>query len=363
MFLLFLFPGCSKNSQLVVVKYSPAGEDGLYVYSFDKKEGILKELSKSEAGPNPSFFCFFEKRNMIYTVNEVTRFNDTQNGGLTTLKYNNKNHKYQKINDINIPKGGPCHISIAPGEDFLLIASYSSGSVAVVRLDKNGVPESITDTIIYEGPKGKISHPHMISFDPVGKRVYLTDLGLDRIMIYNLDKISGRLQQAKKAAVYLPEGSGPRHFVFNADGSKMYVIDELNSTILVFNVDENEGLILSQSINTVADGFKDKNYCADIHIGKNGDFLYGSNRGENTIVIFRIGKDGSLNLAGRTSCGGDWPRNFTIDPSGMYILVGNQRSDNLSVLRINQKTGIPTLTGQQVKITTPACLRFMDAMK
>ena len=134
----------------------------------------------------------------------------------------------------------------------------------------------------------------------------------------------------------------------------------LNSTISVFNVDANGELKLIQTLTTLREGFKGKSYCADIHIGKNGKFLYGSNRGENTIVTFRIGTDGKLTLAGHTSCGGEWPRNFVIDPSGKYILVGNQKSGNISLFSIDEKTGLPVEPGKDYKITSPVCLKFSD---
>jgi 6-phosphogluconolactonase len=238
------------------------------------------------------------------------------------------------------------------------MANYAGGSVAVVKLDDKGVPDRITDTILYEGEEGKVSHAHMISSDPAGKRVYVTDLGLDRIVIYSFDPASGRLQQIPNGIVKLPKGSGPRHFVFSSDGTKMYVISELNSTISVFDVNANGELKSIQTLTTLREGFQGESFCADIHIGKNGDFLYGSNRGENTIVTFRIGSGGTLTLSGHTSCGGNWPRNFVIDPSGKFLLVGNQRSGNISIFNIDEKTGVPVEPGKDYKITTPACLKF-----
>ncbi len=183
---------------------------------------------------------------------------------------------------------------------------------------KKGIPVSVTDTIIYKKEEEKVSHAHMISFDPSGKRVYVTDLGLDRIVIYNFDAASGKLKQIPNGIATLPKGSGPRHFVFSQDGTRMYVICELNSTVSFFNVSKNGELKLVQTLSTLREDFKGKSYCADIHIGKDGKYLYGSNRGENTIVTFTIGPDGKLSLKGHTTCGGEWPRNFVIDPSGKY---------------------------------------------
>jgi 6-phosphogluconolactonase len=351
----------NENLPLLITRHAHAGENGLYVYYVNKNTGTVKEIAESEAGPNPDFICNSIKRKLIYTINEVSKFNNIQGGGLTTIKYEGNN--FQKISELRIPKGGPCHISISPGEDYLLIASYGSGSAAVVRLDENGIPESVTDTIVYEAPGGKESHPHMITFDPAGRKVYLTDLGLDRIMVYDLDKTSGRLIPVQDPVVNLPEGSGPRHLVFNRDGSKLYVINELNSTILAFKIDENGNPAMIQSVSAVDKNFKGSNYSAEIHIGMNEDFLYGSNRGENTIVVFRIKQDGLLELAGRTKCEGNWPNSFAIDPSGMNMYLAYQKSDSVSVLKINGNTGIPVPTGHQVKISAPACVRFLSRGK
>jgi 6-phosphogluconolactonase len=240
----------------------------------------------------------------------------------------------------------------------LFLANYGSGSVAVVRLDNKGIPQSVCDTIKYTAEPPKVSHPHMIIQDPSGEHVYVTDLGLDRIMIYNFDSRSGKLNLSENGIVNVPEGSGPRHFVFNSDGSIMYVINELGSTIMVFYVDDSGGLKLVQTFHTVRSGFTGNNYCAEILIGKSGDFLYGSNRGENTIVIFRIAEDGTLSLAGHVTCGGDWPRSFVIDPSGKFLLVGNQKSNNISVFKINKKTGIPEGPVSNTEMKAPAYLEF-----
>jgi 6-phosphogluconolactonase len=198
----------------------------------------------------------------------------------------------------------------------------------------------------------------MVAFDPSGKRVYVTDLGLDRVVVYNFDRVSGKLSQIPNGITEFPKGSGPRHFVFNKDGSALYVICELNSTITFFKVNKNGELKQVQTVSTLREGFKGKSYCADIHLGKNDKYLYGSNRGENTIVTFNIGPDGKLFLAGHTDCGGEWPRNFVIDPSGKYLLVGNQNSGNISMFSIDEKSGLPSGPSKNYKITAPVCLKF-----
>ena len=352
------FSGCIEKSRFVAGCFTETGQGGLNVFDFNSSDGTLSYLAGYNAGPNPSYLCFSGHKKLIYAINEVSEFKGIKGGGLTTLEYTGSFDNIKKVNEIIVPNGGPCFISITPDNSFLLIANYTGGSVAVVKLDENGIPEKVCDTIIFNGIGEKVSHAHMISSDPSGNRVYVTDLGLDRIMIYTLNPSSGKLIPFNEDGVSLPEGTGPRHFVFSKDGSKMYVMGELNSTVNVFTVDDKSGLIPLQKVSALREGFTGPKSSADIHISKSGQFLYGTNRGENSIVTYRIGRDGLLTLAGSTSCGGDWPRNFTIDPSGKFILVGNQRSGNISVFAIDEKSGLPEKSVYDVKLQGPACIKF-----
>lgn len=346
--------------RLFVGTYIKSGE-GFFIFDLDREAGTFKLVSGNDAGPNPSYFCISKKNGIIYAANEVMKFDGVKGGGVTALSYDAKTGIAAKIGELAVPNGGPAYIAISPGDDYLFLANYSGGSVSVVKLNEKGIPVSVTDNIVYKAGEGKVSHAHMIAFDPAGKRVYVTDLGLDRIVIYNFDSVKGKLIQIPNGIAELSKGAGPRHFVFNTDGSGLYVINELNSTITFFNVNSNGELQQVQTVSTLREDFKGKSYCADIHLGKNDKFLYGSNRGENTIVTFQVGADGRLTLAGHTSCGGEWPRNFVVDPSGNYILVGNQNSGNISMFGIDEKTGLPVGPSKDYQIASPVCLKFSEA--
>jgi 6-phosphogluconolactonase len=355
---MLILTSCSNQPiRLFAGTYTETGQKGLYLFDLNPETGAFKLLSETNAGPNPSYFCISKSKKLIYAADESMDFNGIKGGGVTALRYTDETGALEKVADMVVPYGGPCFISLSPKQDFLLFASYSSASIAVVKLDEKGLPDKITDTISFPAIDGKVSHPHMISFDPAGEKVYLTDLGLDRIVIYDFDTVSGSLKQIENGIIDLPAGAGPRHFVFNSAGTKMYVICELNSTISVFDVNINGGLRPVQTLTTLGDGFSGESACADIHIGKGERYLYGSNRGENTIVVFSVGSEGKLTLAGRVPGGGNWPRNFVIDPSGKYMLVGNQKSGDISLFRINEKTGIPEYK-DDYKLTSPACLKF-----
>ncbi|MFH0843359.1 MAG: lactonase family protein [Bacteroidota bacterium] len=352
-----LSTGCKKNLTLFVGGFTEGDAKGLSVFAFDAGTGGMELKAVSDAGPGPSYFCFSEDNTRIYALNEVDQFNGQKGGGVTTLRYN-PSGQCEKLSQILVPYGGPCYISLSADGGFLLLANYGSASIAVVKLDDKGIPERVVDSILYETDTANVSHPHMIQQDPAGKHVYVTDLGLDRIMIYDLNVSSGKLVQKENGIVNVEKGSGPRHFAFNASGSKMYLINEPGSTMMVFDVDSEGGLSLQQTLTTLDGEFKGKSYCADVHLSSDGKFLYGSNRGENTIVVYKINEDGSLSLTGRSSCGGSWPRNFVIDPSGEFLLAGNQRSDQISVFRISSKTGLPEGPVATAKMKAPACLKF-----
>ena len=338
--------------------YTEGTKNGFFIFDLNREAGTFKLVSESDAGPNPSYFCLSHKNGFIYAANEVGDFKGVKGGGVTALSYDAATGTVKKIGDLAVPNGGPAYIAISPNDDYLFFANYGGGSVAVVKLNDKGIPVSVTDTIIYKAGEGKVSHAHMVSFDPTGKRVYVTDLGLDRVVAYTFDSVKGKLTQLPNGIVQFPKGAGPRHFTFSEDGTRMYVICELNSTMAFLNVNKDGELQIVQTLSTLREGFKGKSYCADIHLSKDGKFLYGSNRGENTIVTFRVGTDGKLSLAGHTTCGGDWPRNFVIDPSGKYILVGNQNSGNISMFSIDEKSGLPQIPSKDYKIASPVCLKF-----
>lgn len=354
-FLSILLVCCKQpESRLFIGSFTKPGDKGLSIYSFNDRSGELTPVSQNDVGPNPSYFCYSEKSNMLYVANEVMEFMGEFGGGLSTYRLSEENDSLERLNEMRIPYGGPCYISMSPDSGFIFLANYPNGSVVVVKLDPSGIPETITDTILYNKAEPDASHAHMIMNDPSGDKIYVTDLGLDRIIRYDFDTDKGELSTID--TLNLEDGYGPRHFVFSRDGSHLYVINELGSKITVFSVSGKPELI--QTLPTVREGFILDNFCADIHISDDGKFLYGSNRGENTIVTFAVKEDGTLELAGHSTCGGNWPRNFILDPSGKFLLVGNQKSDSVAVFRIDKNTGIPIEPPDKYLVKAPACLKF-----
>lgn len=352
--------GCTKPSKQVVLAggFTKGDEKGLALFSFNSRNGNMEKMSEFDGGPSPTLFCFSQKRDLVYVIDEVSDFKGEKAGGITTFRIGPDN-KFEKAGEIPVPWGGPCFISISHDCHFLFVASYASGSIAVARLGSDGIPVSVTDTILYVSKDSIPSHPHMIAQDPLSRHIYLTDLGLDRLMVYNMDTTSGKLNRMPFQEIHLPAGSGPRHFYFSKDGSVMYLINELGSSVMVFNVTAEGALEQFQAIKTTDENYTGKNQCAEVTLSNDGKYLYGSNRGENTIVVFKVNQGGSLSLAGRSSCGGDWPRNFILDPSGKFVISGNQKSGDIAVFRINPETGIPEGPVCKAAMKEPAFLEFI----
>lgn len=351
------------KTYMLAGRYAPGGEKSLYVYEVNTESGELLVKSENDAGPNPSYLCYSDKNGLLYAANEVMDFRGGKGGGITTLKFDPEKNTFEQLSSLEIPDGSPCYISLSPEEDYLFLANYTGGSISVVRLNRQGLPEKITQSVVFNDQPEKSSHPHMIDHDPAGKFIYLTDLGYDRIRIYTWDPETGQLTEKSDHTISLPEGSGPRHFTFNRDGTRLYVINELNSTITGFSIAMDGKPDSLQNISTLREGFTGVNACADIHLSENGKFLFASNRGENSIAVFSVKADGTLVYSASVPTSGNWPRNFLPDPSDRYIYVANQRSGNISVLRWNSETGGAEETGMNYEIIEPACLKFFKPAK
>ena len=312
--------------------------------------GSIDKISEIIVGDNPSYFTL-GRGGLIYLVNEVDTFNTKAGGGITTLRYNKKSKSLEKVSSMNQGGGGPCHIEVSVDGKFLITSNYGSGSVSVLRLNGEGIPEKVTDVIFY----GEKSHPHMTIHNPRLHTYYVSDLGLDRVHQLKLDTTLGLLMNADIAYFNGEPGSGPRHMAIDKSSANLYVINELNSTATVYNI-LSDTMTAKQTVSALPEEFTEKSYCADIHLSRNGKKIYGSNRGHNSIVTFRVGVDGKLSEPSHRDCGGNWPRNFAVSPSGKFFLVANQRSDEISVVRegAHSDEAVSSLT-----LNAPSCVRFL----
>jgi 6-phosphogluconolactonase len=249
---------------------------------------------------------------------------------------------------------------------FLLVSNYSGGSVSVIAIREDGRLGELTDLVQHKGSsinpeRQEGPHPHSILLDPSNRYAFVPDLGLDKIMIYRFDSVHGKLQPNDEPWVSIRPGAGPRHFTFHPNGRFAYLINELDNTIIAFSYEAAYGRLRElQTVKALPEGFAGKSYCADIHVTPSGEFLYGSNRGHDSIVAYKIDvATGKLTYLGHESTRGRTPRNFDIDPTGEFLLVGNQDTDTIQTFRIDGESGRLIPTGYMAEVPAPACVKML----
>ena len=357
--LVVLGMGCEEKPQekpmytLFIGTYTNGDSEGIYSYQFDADSGTLSNKSLEAKLPNPSFLAISKDKQHLYAVQETADF-DSLGGGVSAFKL--KEGVLELQNSKGTGGANPCHVSLS-GDGFLSVANYSGGNVALFHLNDDGSlgdnPQIIDHKVL---DTTKTAHAHMTKFTKDG--LFATDLGLDALKRYV--KQSNQWVPAHQASIDFPKGAGPRHFVFSENEAFLYVINELNSTLTVLQRDDEGSYNPIQTENTLPSNYEGKNACADIHLSPDGQFLYGTNRGENTIVIFTVDpSSGTLNLVGRESVQGNWPRNFSLDPTGNFLLVANQLSNNIVVFKRDKETGSLTYLNE-IKMPSPVCLTFLD---
>lgn len=364
--LLIMFPALlfaqNKNNRyqhLIIGTYTKTQDNGLFVYKFDTKTGKLDFESKTEGIKNPSYLAISKSGKNVYAVGEGVK------SSAYAFNFDNKNGELTLINAQETIGKGPCFVSISPDEKFIVTANYGGGSVSVLPINSDKSLGQLAQLIQHTGSsvnKNRQSAPHAHSamFSNDGEKVYVTDLGVDKLFVYSYDS-SGKkpLIWENDKVIKIQDGLGPRHFTFNKAENKLYVLNELFATITVFEKNNNDFKQL-QYVNLNDANFKGENGAADIHFSNDGKFLYATNRGSvNEIVIFKVDqKNGELTKIGKQSTLGKTPRNFMIDPSDNFLLVANQNSDDIYVFKRNKKTGMLTYTNEMLKIGSPVCLKM-----
>lgn len=343
--------------------YTRGESKGIYHAKLDTDTGKLHALKLAAELDSPSFLALHPTKPVVYAVNEVANFGGEKAGAVTALKRDTKTNELTLLNQLTTKGAHPCHVSVTPCGKFVLVANYSGGSIAAYPVQPDGSLGPMSSFVQHEGssvsPRQKGPHAHSIDPDPAGRFIYSSDLGCDKVFIYQLNE--GNLVPNRPAFATVPPGSGPRHFAIHPKAPFAYVINELLSTVTAFKRDAQTGALTEiQTITTLPDNFDGDNTTAEVRIHPSGKFLYGSNRGHDSIATFSIDqKTGKLTPIGHTPSGGNSPRNFTLDPSACYILAAHQLSDNVVAFRINQETCIPEPTGSELKLGSPVCVLFL----
>lgn len=344
-----------QNYFLLAGTYTTRGAEGIYVYSFDARTGKSQPVSVVKGLRNPSFLVVAPDQQHVYAVAE-----NEPEGSVYALSFNPTTGQLNLLNEQ--PSGGahPCYIDIDASGQWLSVANYTGGSVSLFPILKDGRVGPATDKKQHAGnsinPERQTSpHPHAAMVVASMNEVWVPDLGLDKIFRYKVSN-SGKLITPE--VFTQPGGSGPRHAAVAANGKFAYVLNELNATVTAFTLSPK--MTSLQTLPTLPAEFKDKNWCADIHLSGDGKFLYATNRGHQSIVTWQVDDaSGRLTFVDRVSVGGAWPRNFLVDPTDQFVLVANQESDNIVVFRRNAQTGKLTSTGEEIKVSMPVCLRMI----
>jgi 6-phosphogluconolactonase len=355
---LLLFSACAKKEKqhFFVGTYTEklghvdGKGEGIYSCTLDD-DGKIEIIHTAKGIANPSFVTVSPDKKYLYAVAENGGKPEQPFGSVVAYKINT-DYSLLKINEVASYGVAPCHVSVDDKQRFVFVANYATGNIVSYKILENG---ALSDSI---GTRQHVSSPqnsgagkawaHQVV--PIGNDLFSADKGGDRIYGYHIEA-NGSLTEFQQ--VNTANGAGTRHLAF---GKHLYAINENNSTIDVFNLNQSIQTPNSQTISTLPQGFSGKNYCADIHISPNGKFVYGSNRGHNSIAIFSVSETtGQLTLVGHESTRGEIPRNFMITPDGKKMLVANQNSSTIVVFDIDEKSGKLTFQASSA-VPTPVCL-------
>jgi 6-phosphogluconolactonase len=358
----------SKKMLLYIGTYTNTGKSqGIYVHEFDSATGKLTPLHIVKNVLEPSYLTISKDRKNLFAVNELVEFEGKKSGAVSAFAIG-ADGNLQFLNQQPSLGGAPCHISISDNNKFVLAANYVGGNVSVYPIENDGKLGTSVDLEQHTGTgpnksRQEAPHAHSILLSPDNRFGFVGDLGIDKVMIYRFDDKTGKLTPNENQPYFQTKpGAGPRHFTFHPSGKFAFVINELDWTMTSFAFDNRSGTLKEiQTVPTLpTDASTVGVTCADIHVSPDGKFLYGSNRGHNSIVSYKIDQNtGRLNYVEHTSTKGDKPRNFAIEPNGKFLLVANQNSDSIVVFRIDQKTGKLQPTKYKAEVPVPVCLKFV----
>lgn len=339
-----------------------AKSEGIYVYKLNTETGALTHQLTTTGIDNPAFLTIAPSQQFLYSVNREG--GDT--GGVSAFSLDPATGAMVFINEQVRTNGGPCHVMVDATERYLYAANYGEGSVEVWPIEDDGSLGSASDFHQHEGSsvnkaRQEAAHAHSINLDPGNRFAYVPDLGMDKVMIYNLDLDKGKLIPNEQPFIETTPGAGPRHLDFHPNGKVLYVINELGNTVTAYNFDAESGHLSDfQTVPTLPADWDGENTTADIHVHLNGKFVYGSNRGHDSIAVYAVDEaTGKLTAQGHVSTQGKTPRNFGIDPTGKVLIVANQDTSNAATYFIDQQTGALTPTGVVVDVPTSVCIKMI----
>ena len=343
------FLSCSSDNEKELVfigTYTDNGSEGIYSFQFDPEDGEVTQPVLAAKSDNPSFVVIDNEGKFLYAVNEIDNYDENSSGAISVYELVKGSGKLNLIQQVSSLGAHPAHLSIDKTGRYLLVSNYTGGNFAVFPISNDGKLGEHTALISNVGSsinkdRQGSPHPHFIRVTEDNKYILVADLGIDKVMIFQFDDKTGSLKTTEPAFIELEPGSGPRHFVFDPSGKFLYVLNELTSSIAVFDFDPTTASSQSkQTISTLPENFEGANTAAEILVDSRGKFLYASNRGDDSIVQFSIDPvSGMLTPIKWVSSGGKAPRHFEIDPTGKWLFSANQNSDNIILFKIDQENG------------------------
>jgi 6-phosphogluconolactonase len=355
-----------EQNLVYVGTYTSRGAEGIYAYRYDPDAGTLTALGVTTGIVNPTFLAVQPNGRSLYAVNEVGEIDGQPGGALSAYQVDPTTGDLTFLNRQSTIGQGPCHVTVDQTGRYAMVANYGSGSVAMLPILEDGSLGEACDFHQHEGSgpnprRQQGPHAHSVTISPDNRFAFVADLGLDKMMIYQIDLAQGKLVPNEVPFASTYPGAGPRHFAFHPNQRFAYVINEMGSTVTVFAYDAAQGTLDElQTLSTLPDGFEGRTHCADIHLSQSGEYLYGSNRGHDSIALFKVNVHaGTLTPIGHQSVLGKTPRNFGLAPNGEYLLAANQDSNTIVAFRVDKESGELSPTGHVTQVPAPVCIQWL----
>ena len=347
-----------------VTAFAPGEKGGIHAYRFDAAAGTLEPLRRTAGVENPFFLALSPDRKFLYSIH-AKQFGGKEDEQVAAYERVGRTGELKLLNRQSARGTAACYLDVDRTGKAVLVANYSSGSVAALPVKPDGSLGEPASFFQHTGSsvnpqRQKEPHAHCIVVSPDNKYAFAADLGTDQILCYKLDPATAKLTPNKPPFARAPAGAGPRHLTFHPDGKRVYVVNELSNSVTVFDYDGAAGtLTAKQTIPTLPADFKGTSYCADVKVTPDGKFLYGTNRGHDSIAAFRIGDDGKLSLVAIEPSRGKGPQNLAVTPDGRWLLCANMPGNNIAVFRIDPVTGKLKPAGEPVRQTGPSCIMIV----
>ena len=362
-----MLPSLQAEEPIVFISaFTSAGEGAIHAYRFDSEKGQLKLLQRTTEIENPFFLAVSPNRKFLYAI-DAKQFGSKDDEFVAAYKIEGRDGKLTRLNRQSSRGSASCYLDVDATGKSVVVANYMSGSVASLPVRSDGSLGEIATFVQHTGSsvnpeRQKEPHAHCIVISPDNRFCLAADLGNDKILNYELNPQSAELKpNSAQAHATLPPGSGPRHLIFNKNGNRVYVINELKNTVTLFDYAQQSGkLTQRQTISTVPEKFDGVSYTADLKTTPDGRFLYGTNRGHDSIAIFKIADDGQLSLLRNEPSLGKGPQNLLITPDGRWLMCANMPGNNVAIFSIDTNTGALKSAGDPLSIPMPSCIRWVE---